>query len=43
LVISLIMAEENRWKQGGDGEEEEEEELDDTVRYQAKSLLTQQN
>lgn len=36
------MAEENRWKQGGDGEEEEEE-LDDTVRYQAKSLLTQQN
>jgi len=35
------MAEENRWKQGGDGEEEEEEELDDTVRYQTKSLLAQ--
>jgi len=35
------MAEENRWKQGGDGEEEEEEELDDTVRYQTKSLIAQ--
>ncbi len=35
------MVEENRWKQGGDGEEEEEEELDDTVRYQTKSLIAQ--
>ncbi len=35
------MVEENRWKQGGDGEEEEEEELDDTVRYLTKSLIAQ--